>query len=284
MTVLEAKKTLAVKLTELYDHREATNIADMVIEKITGLTKTQRLISKRLELSVEEQELIENFTAELLTSKPVQYVLHEAWFGGLKFYVDENVLIPRPETEELVNAVIKSSSNKNYSILDIGTGSGCIAITLSKKLPTSNVYALDISDKSIFIAKENADKNKVEVNFIQADILDFDASIKLPVFDILVSNPPYIKQSESEAMSRNVLKYEPHLALFVADEDPLLFYRAIADFALQHLKRNSGQLFFEINETMGNEVSALLKEKGFSEVSVQKDLQGKDRIVYAVLR
>lgn len=284
MTVFEANKTLINKLCKIYDNREATNIADMVIEHVTGLTKIQRLIVKQFVLSVEQQQQLQTLMVQLLESKPVQYVLHEAWFCGLKFYVDENVLIPRPETEELVYAVVEQSINKKYSILDIGTGSGCIAISTKKKLPLSNVYALDISNKSIEIAKENARKNDVQINFFQADILNFDTNINLPFFDIIVSNPPYIKQSESKTMSQNVLQYEPHLALFVADEDPLLFYKAIADFGLKYLNTCSGKLFFEINEAMGNQVSALLKEKGFSEIVIQKDLQEKERIVCAVLR
>ncbi|MEP6465247.1 MAG: peptide chain release factor N(5)-glutamine methyltransferase [Parafilimonas sp.] len=284
MTVFEANKTLIAKLLAIYTNREATNIAAMVIEKITGFTKTQRLINKENVLTTEQEDQLKVFTEQLLVFRPVQYVLNEAWFAGMNFYVDENVLIPRPETEELVELIIAQSINKKYSILDIGTGSGCIAVALKKKIPLINVYALDISNKCLEIARQNANKNNVFINFLQADILNLNAEINARVFDVIVSNPPYIKQSESIEMFANVLKYEPHIALFVNDDDPLIFYKAIADFGLKNLKADSGKLFFEINEAMSHQVAGLLAEKGYSAITITKDLQAKDRIVSAVLR
>jgi release factor glutamine methyltransferase len=284
MTVLQADINLSTELIKIYDDREAANIADLVIERITGFTKTQRLINKQLALNDIQQKQLKDFTEQLLQSKPVQYVLHEAWFAGMSFYVDEHVLIPRPETEELIETIITQYSSKICSALDIGTGSGCIAIALKKKLPIFNVYALDISKEALKIAKENAKRNDVFINFFEADILNIEPSMQFPVFDIIVSNPPYIKQKEANEMSRNVLEYEPHLALFVADNDPLIFYKAITNFALKHLNTNSGKLVFEINESMSKHIKSLLKEKGFSEITIKKDFQQKDRIVSAVLR
>ncbi|HEY2726737.1 MAG TPA: peptide chain release factor N(5)-glutamine methyltransferase, partial [Parafilimonas sp.] len=257
------------------------------IEKITGFSKTQRLINKEIALSIVQQQQLQNFSEQLLQSKPVQYVLQEAWFAGMNFFVDENVLIPRPETEELVEYIIHDLQfpvhDLQLTILDIGTGSGCIAIALKKKLLLSNVFALDISEKSIQIAEKNAEKNNVSVSFFQADILNPDPKINFPVFDIIVSNPPYIKKTEANGMSPNVLHYEPHIALFVSDSDPLIFYKTIADFALTHLN-NEGELFFEINEMMSKQITGLLKDKGFSEIVIKKDFQEKDRIASAVLR
>ncbi|MBV9962407.1 MAG: peptide chain release factor N(5)-glutamine methyltransferase [Parafilimonas sp.] len=283
MTVIEAGKKLASVLNEIYEEREAANITELIIESITGLTKTQRLINKQLILTPSQQYQLQNFTNQLLQHKPVQYILHEAWFAGIKFYVDENVLIPRPETEELVDAVITAVDNKKMTILDIGTGSGCIAISLKKKLETINIYALDISDKALCIAQKNAALNGVEINFMQADILQTSNWDNIPMVDIIVSNPPYIKSDEIQQMSQNVIRYEPHSALFVPDNDPLVFYRAIADFSLQFFKAGKGALFFEIHENRGRQAVNLLKQKGFSNIRVKKDLQGKDRIVTAVL-
>ncbi len=287
MTIFEAGKNLSGELGGIYQHREAVNIAHIVIEKITGLTKTERLIHKQAVITEAQKIQLQNFTQQLIQHKPVQYVLQEAWFAGMKFYVDEHVLIPRPETEELVETIlagINTPVEKNLSILDIGTGSGCIAVALKKKLPGSTVHGLDISEEALSIAKKNATANKVGVDFFQTDILNIDPLKRFPVFDIIVSNPPYIQQSEAGEMLSNVLKYEPHGALFVPDEDALVFYRYIADFALQYLKHEKGKLYFEINEIMREQITGLLKQKGFSEIQFKKDLQGKDRMMWAVLK
>ncbi len=291
MTVLQAGKNLLIELSKIYNDREAATIADLVIEKISGLSKTQRLINKQLLLTENQQQQLNFFTEQLLQFKPVQYVLNEAWFAGLKLYVDEHVLIPRPETEELVDYIIQDAERNFYNrnpaspltILDVGTGSGCIAIALKKKLSLSTIYALDISEQAIDIASKNASENNVKINFIQANILHLNAEINLPVFDIIVSNPPYIPKYQSSEMASNVVLFEPHEALFVPDNDPLIFYNAIADFAQQHLSKK-GKLFFEINETMAKPVEALLHQKKFSDIIIKKDLQHKDRIISAVLR
>ena len=208
--------------------------------------------------------------------KPIQYILGSTEFFGCKIKVNEHVLIPRPETEELVDLIRSSESGLLRRILDIGTGSGCIAIALKKIFPKAEVFALDVSEKALEVAKENAKLNEAEINFILADItLPFSA--KRP-FDLIISNPPYVRFSEKERMNKNILNYEPHVALFVNDNDALKFYTVISDFALKSLHPN-GKLYFEINETLGNDVKKLLEGKGFKNLEVKKDLSGKDRIV-----
>ncbi len=309
MTVQEAYKQLQLQLCELYDDREAANIADLVIEHITGWRGVDRIVHKHVILSNQQQLLLDGYTQQLLRHTPVQYVLHEAWFAGMKFYVDEHVLIPRPETEELTEWIVSfpvsgfqfpvnekeivadiTDRNKTQSpatgnlqpvtLLDIGTGSGCIAIALKKRFADWNVHAVDVSQGALEVAEKNALFQRTEIDFHLHDILDEMAWNQLRMFDIIVSNPPYIKKSEAAAMHDNVLAFEPHTALFVPDEDALLFYRKIADFALLHLKEN-GLLFFEINESLGDEVCALLASKGFNDVELKKDLQGKDRMIKA---
>ncbi|SFQ16509.1 peptide chain release factor N(5)-glutamine methyltransferase [Parafilimonas terrae] len=285
MTISEAGKILQSSLNTIYDQREASNISNLLMEKLTGFSRSERMIYKDNFLTDSQVSYLKKNIERLLQNTPVQYIINETWFAGMPFYVDENVLIPRPETEELVELILQNSHNsglKAPSVLDIGTGSGCIAISIKKKFPGSNVYALDISDKSLEIAIKNAVNNNVSVHFFEADILNFQPPASFPRFDIIVSNPPYIAQSESSLMQPNVLQYEPHQALFVPDDDPLLFYKAIAGFALQHLKR-PGQLYFEINELMGEQVAALLHAKGFTSVGIKKDMQQKKRMVSAFL-
>jgi len=286
MTISEAGKNLIAALTGIYSQREAVNITAMAMEKLTGFSKSERLVHKHLMLDLVQQNQFEDFRMQLLQQKPVQYVLNEAWFSGLLFYVDGSVLIPRPETEELVETIVQDwapSHNHNLSVLDIGTGSGCIAVSVKKKLQDATVYAMDISADALRIAEKNALTNKADIVLLQHDILNFQSIEALPVFDVIVSNPPYILQQESEEMHTNVLQFEPHLALFVPDKDPLLFYKAITDFSLQNLKRGKGKLYFEINELMGAAVPEMLTAKGFYDIQVKKDLQQKNRIVSAGL-
>ncbi|HWB24025.1 MAG TPA: peptide chain release factor N(5)-glutamine methyltransferase [Chitinophagaceae bacterium] len=283
MTIQEAYKQLLFQLYELYNDREAANIADMVMEHVTAQRRIDRIVYKDLPVSMLQQAMLEELTLQLLKHTPVQYVLHEAWFAGMKFYVDENVLIPRPETEELVDWICQIQATgirQPVSVLDIGTGSGCIPVSIKKKFPEWDVYAVDISAGALAVAQKNAILNEVNINFHLLDILDVQASAGLPVFDIIISNPPYIRESEAATMHNNVLVFEPHTALFVPDEDALLFYRTIADFALEHLNPG-GFLFFEINESLGKEVCGLLAARGFEHIELRKDLQGKDRMVRA---
>jgi len=310
MTVQEAYKQLQLQLCALYDDREAANIADLVMEHVTGQRRIDRMVNKQAPITDVQQATIAQYTAQLLQHTPVQYVLHEAWFAGMKLYVDENVLIPRPETEELVGWILESQlpvtsyqlpvnkaneevsissktqspetgNRKPITVLDIGTGSGCIPVALKKKMRGWNVHAVDISTGALEVAKRNAAGQDTEVSFYLLDILDEAAWQQLPVFDVIVSNPPYIRESEADTIHTNVLAFEPHTALFVPDKDALLFYRKIADFALTHL-RAKGLLFFEINEALGNAVCDMLAAKGFVDIELKKDLQGKDRMVRVV--
>ena len=288
MTIWEASKKLSATLYTIYEKREAEKITEMVVENVTGFLRSERSMYKQEILSDFQLEKFENYTTELLLYKPVQYVLHEAWFAGLKFYVDENVLIPRPETEELVEWLINDlSASQNLSpnkILDIGTGSGCIAISLKIKSPSSLIYALDINKEAINISQKNADANNADIEFYEADILKIDLVLNFPKFDVIVSNPPYITQSEAQEMDKNVLLYEPKLALFVPDDDPLIFYEAIANFAILYLNTENGKLYFEINEMMGEKIISMLLQKGFSDVILKKDFQNKDRMISATLK
>jgi len=267
MTIHEASRQLLFQLYHIYDQQEAGNIADCVMEHLTGWKKIERMLNKGVKMSPAMEAQLEKYTAALANHTPVQYVLHEAWFCGLKLYVDENVLIPRPETEELVEWIVGNNQHKNVSILDIGTGSGCIAIALKKKLPGAHVYACDISEKALQVATKNAEQNNTDIKFIHADILH--NAEKLPSVDIIVSNPPYIPVSEKKEMNKNVVDHEPHLALFVEDSDPLIFYRAIKNI-------NASVYYFETHENLATEVAAL-----FSKAEIKKDMQGKERMIKA---
>jgi len=280
MSVQEAYKSLLFQLYEIYNNREAAIIANMVIEHITGLSKIDRIINKDYKLTTLENELLFTITEKLLAHIPVQYATNECWFGTNKFYIDDNVLIPRPETEELIEwitADIKKSS-ENLKILDIGTGSGCIPITLKLKHPYAEIYALDISEGALSVAAKNAKKISANISFIQTNFLD-EINWDIGQFDIIVSNPPYVKASEKEEMQKNVVLYEPHLALFVEDDDPLLFYRKIAKFGIEHLKTN-GTIYVEINESLGQETQKCFETFNY-EVELKKDLQHKDRMIKA---
>lgn len=283
MTIHLAYQRLLAQLYELYDNREAANIADMAIEHVTGQRKIERIVYKDLPVNEAQQNKLEKIADELLNQRPVQYVLGEAWFMDMKLMVNENVLIPRPETEELVQWIIDDiikSSNKEVSVIDIGTGSGCIPIALKKKLPAINVSAIDVSEDTLHAAKLNSIELKAVIDFLHLDFLKEEEWKVLDKYDIIISNPPYIKQSEECAIRDNVLKYEPHLALFVPNEDALLFYKKIAKFCREHLKPE-GSVYVEINEALGEEVVELFKKLGFTTVQLKKDMQGKDRMVKA---
>jgi release factor glutamine methyltransferase len=286
MTIQLAYKQLLAKLYEVYDTREAANIADMVIEHVTGQRKIERILYKDLLVTEEQQQTLEALSQQLLQHKPVQYILGEAWFAGMKLYVNEHVLIPRPETEELVELIVeevgsgKSKEENDLSIIDIGTGSGCIPIGLKKRLSNAAVYAVDISEKALEVAKKNAEEQQTDIRLLQLDFLDKGNWKQLPLFNIIVSNPPYVKKSEEQTMAKNVLEYEPHVALFVPDEDALKFYKAIAEFAKTHLKTD-GKVFVEINEALGQHVVELFEQSGFKDVTLKKDMQGKDRMIKA---
>ena len=276
-------------LKNIQDEQEIESFFFILTEYLHNLKRVDVALNPNFELSDAEVDKWNTILAQLQQEKPIQYITGEAWFYGLRFEVNENTLIPRPETEELVEWILNSSITQHPSpinILDIGTGTGCIPISLKANLPQANVSAIDISEKALEVAKRNAELNKVEINFIEANILEVeDLSIlstsnsQLPAsIDIIVSNPPYVRNLEKQEIKKNVLDYEPHLALFVEDTDALLFYRKIAKLALKNLTPN-GLLFFEINQYLGKETVELLESLGFKNIELKKDIYGNNRMI-----
>jgi len=247
------------------------------------MSRAEQVKNKVPYLTCTQLENLDAITERLKKNEPVQYVLGESWFAGIKFKVNKNVLIPRPETEELVDWIVKEnqkSKGKSQNIIDIGTGSGCIPIIIKKKLPEADVSAIDVCSEALFTATENAIELNAEVDFLLLDFLDEEKWKELGQYDIIVSNPPYIKQSEINTMHERVKEFEPHLALFVPDEDALLFYKKLSDFSINHLKPG-GSLFVEINEALGEQVVNLFR--GFANIELRKDMQGKDRMIKATI-
>lgn len=279
MTMQEATYFLLNKLRSIYEAGEASNITDWVMEYLTGSKKAERMLYKHEAITNQEEIQLEEYAKKLLQHEPVQYVLNEAWFFGSKFYVDKNVLIPRPETEELVQWIIEDykTITTSLKILDIGTGSGCIPISLKKKLPNAEIWSCDISTEALEVAKKNASTLGTEVNFIHLNFLDKEKWSPLPSFDIIVSNPPYVPEKDKEQMHANVLEFEPATALFVPDNDPLVFYNAIAEFSTTNLNK-PGTVYCEIHEDLGEKTVSIFKQNGFT-VELKKDMQQKDRMV-----
>jgi release factor glutamine methyltransferase len=267
-------------LKNIQDEQEIESFFFIITEYLHNLKRVDVALNPNFELSEDEVQKWNAILADLQQEKPIQYITGEAWFYGLKFEVNEKTLIPRPETEELVEWIIESQKLKVQSqkleILDIGTGSGCIPISLKANLPQVNVSAIDVSEKALEMSKRNAELNNVEVNFIQNNILEVGDLNQH--FDIIVSNPPYVRNLEKEEIKKNVLDYEPHLALFVEDTDALLFYRKISQLALKNLSPN-GLLFFEINQYLGKETVELLQNLGFKNIELRKDMFGNDRMI-----
>ncbi len=271
------------ELDGMYPEGEISQFIYLLFEAYLGWPKTTVQMSFGNAVPDPEMRLFETALTQLLAGRPVQQVIGQTWFNGLVFKVNGHVLIPRPETEELclmIHNDFQGPPDPRLSILDIGTGSGCIAIDLKKHFPTAEVTAIDLSDEALAVAKENGQLNNCEIKFVRADILNPDQWDQFGQFDVIVSNPPYIPENERALMHRNITGYEPGTALFVPDENPLLFYRAIAEFATQHLKPRS-RLYFEINERFGAEVCELLSLSGFDNVRLTRDIHGKDRIVSA---
>ena len=274
-----AIKRIKSELHGLYPETEIRSFSQLMIEKVTGFSRTEIIVNKNTHFSDEQQHEIESFIEKLKNFVPIQYILGETEFYGLTFNVDESVLIPRPETEELVDWIISENDRgASLNILDIGTGSGCISISLKHEFCNSAVDAFDVSDEALVIAQNNANCNNLEVNFSKVDILNAPDLINR--WDIIVSNPPYVLENEKEDIHPNVLDNEPHLALFVPDNDPLLFYRCIAQFALRQLKPG-GKLYFEINRQYGEATVGLLAECGFTDIELRKDISGNDRMIKA---
>lgn len=270
------------QLISIYPLTEINSFLEIILENELDFSKID-IIMKEDELISEQQvHNIFSIIDRLKKHEPIQYIIGKTWFYDLEFTVEKGVLIPRPETEELVNQMIKENmKSNNLNVLDIGTGSGCIAISLKSNLPNSNIWAYDISDTALAIAKKNAKSNNCDINFVHQDILKTTNQIENIKFDIIVSNPPYVTKKEAEIMNKNVLDYEPHLALFVENSNPLLFYKAIANYAKLNLK-STGSLYFEINEAYGNNVYEILKILGYQKIVINKDLNGKDRFVSAI--
>ena len=272
-------------LKDIYDPNEVEAITLLVINEICNLSKVKIKAFPETEIPVEQSEKLNDILEELKTGKPVQYILGRTEFYGLPFNVNPSVLIPRPETEELVEWVLESVSSFKLavgSILDIGTGSGCIAVSLKKNLPGFRVSAIGISERALQTAASNAVLNNVGIEFINDDILNPKSHISYLIshISIIISNPPYVTLHDKTQMHNNVTDFEPHSALFVPENDPLLFYKAIADFAKVNLTEN-GLLFFEINESYGKETVELLRDKGFKNIELRKDMSDRDRMVKA---
>lgn len=292
MKIKDFKSFFIQELSPIYDSGESESFFYLILEERHQLKRID--LALNIDLTFSEAELgTWNLILEQLQHEiPIQYLLGKTSFYGLEFLVNDDVLIPRPETEELVDWVVSYNqihkSTNPLRILDIGTGSGCIAISLAKNFPDAIVYAIDISEKAIAIAQKNAKKNKVEVHFIEADILNTTDLEKLPTpnfqlptqFHIIVSNPPYVRNLEKQEIRKNVLDNEPHLALFVEDNDALIFYKKIAELALKNLSEN-GQLYFEINQYLGTDTIDLLKKMNFNTIELRKDIYGNDRMIKA---
>ena len=287
------KSKLLQELSAVYDEKEIECFFYLLLESYHGKKRIDLALNPEMEMDALQLIKWESALSELKNQKPIQYIIGQTEFYGLPFLVNENTLIPRPETEELVEWIIVESSKSavgSLKILDIGTGSGCIAISLAKNLPNAEVFAVDVSEKALAVAKKNAEINKVKVNFVNADILKINDLAELPTsniqhpthFDIIVSNPPYVRNLEKDEIKPNVLEFEPHLALFVEDTDALLFYRKTAELATKNLAQN-GQLFFEINQYLGKETVELLVNLGFKSIELKKDIYGNDRMIQSAL-
>lgn len=288
MVLRELQHIFHIELDAIYGKHEVDSFFYLCTEYYLNVPRIQLTLEPGLAITKPETDTFFKVLEDLKQQKPIQYILGETEFYGLPFKVNEHVLIPRPETEELVDLIIRSVTasavGKSIKILDIGTGSGCMAISLAKNLPKAEVYALDVSNKALTMAKENAKGNNVDITFIEASILEasnWDLFFENTNFDVIVSNPPYVRELEKQEIQPNVLDNEPHLALFVDDNNPLIFYKAITDFAVKKLKPN-GKLYFEINQYLGEETKQLLVEANFENVELQKDLNGNDRMLKGI--
>ena len=283
MLKIKNYKTIFInQVAPFFDETEAESFFYIILENWHHLKRIDLALQPDLEMSNIDLQKWNDIVIELKTQKPIQYILGETFFYDLRFQVDESTLIPRPETEELVALILASNkeTNKKIKVLDIGTGSGCIAISLAKNLPNAQVFALDVSQKAIEVAQKNAKFNDVFITFLHQNILETDDLNQQ--FDIIVSNPPYVRNLEKSEINKNVLDYEPHLALFVEDNDALIFYKKIAQLAKKNLNQN-GQLFFEINQYLAKETVELIKDLGFKNIKLHQDIYGNDRMIFCDL-
>ena len=294
MKLFEAEQYIKEQLRGIYEQEEAINIADLAIEHATGLSKTQRVSKKQSEISELELGQLQKDLQRLKQHEPIQYVMNKAWFYGMELYVDKNVLIPRPETEELVQWIVndvkasgkdvfirksmQADETTQLKILDVGTGSGCIALAIKKEMPKAEVWGCDISEEALNVARRNGSSLDIRVDFQGVNFLDEAQQKHLPTVDIIVSNPPYVPFNDKVQMRSNVVDHEPHTALFVPDKDALIFYKALAEFGKKRLYKN-GSIYMEIHEGLGKDVTMLFKDFGYSNIELKKDMQGKDRMV-----
>ena len=279
MMIKDLYRNFLVQLQRIYSLSEATAITEWVFEKMASLKRSVILKNPEKKITPAADKLIQETLHELLLHKPVQYVLGEAWFYRMKFKVNAHVLIPRPETEELVEQLIKDRKSKltDPAILDIGTGSGCIPIAIKKNLPASKLTAIDVSKDALALANENALMHNTHISFAEVDFLDESKWPSLPMFDIIISNPPYIPTNEKAELGKNVTDFEPHLALFVPDKSPLIFYEKIAAFGRDHLLPN-GKIYLETHESFAQQAAALFRTY-YQTVMINKDMYGKERMV-----
>ncbi|HEY0751046.1 MAG TPA: peptide chain release factor N(5)-glutamine methyltransferase [Chitinophagaceae bacterium] len=297
MKMQEAEQWLRKELLPLYGEGEATAMTNMIMEHLTGLERPARLQKKDEPLNVHQLHHLTEINQRIQRHEPVQYIIGETWFAGMKLYVDKNVLIPRPETEELVQWIVQdvktagidvfqkkedeADLTTTLKILDVGTGSGCIALALKKQMPKAEVWGCDISEEALNVARRNGSDLDIRVDFQGVDFLDRDQQKFLPTADIIVSNPPYVPAKDRESMHHNVKDHEPSLALFVSDDDPLVFYKALAEFG-KHRLHNNGSIYCEVYENLGDEVVQLFRYQGYNPIEMRKDMQGKNRMVKAV--
>lgn len=278
MKLNEFYRHYLTKLGLIYVENEASNITKMVFESLANISRADVLRNPEMEIESNTFSSLNHALDKLLNHQPIQYVLGEAWFYHLKFKVSDAVLIPRPETEELVEIAIQHLKQTNQKkVLDIGTGSGCIPISIKKNVPEINITSVDLSTNAIAIASENANNHQTKIDFKALDFLDENNWVNLDVFDVIISNPPYIPNVEIKSMDKHVTAFEPHLALFVPDEDPLIFYKAILKFAQNHLDKN-GNIFLETHENFADKVCALFKDAGYA-ATVKNDMFEKSRMV-----
>ena len=297
MKIAEAERYIRETLSGIYEEGEARNIAGLAMEHVTSLSSADRLSKGDHLLSAPQQEQLEKDVQRLKQHEPIQYIMNKAWFYGMELFVDKAVLIPRPETEELVEWIIndvrasgkdvferkpmEADETTTLKLLDVGSGSGCIALALKKAMPKAEVWGCDISEEALNVARRNGSALDIRVDFQGMNFLDPAQQKHLPTVDIVVSNPPYIPLSGKDGMDLNVVSHEPHTALFVPDDDALVFYKALAHFAKNRLY-NGGSIYMEIHEDLGNDVVSLFQQEGYSHVALRKDMQGKDRMVKVV--
>jgi release factor glutamine methyltransferase len=294
MKLAAAERYIRKSLESIYPTNEAVIMADMLLEHFTSFSKGDRLMNKEADLTQEQEVAIHKGVERLLKHEPIQYIMNKCWFYGMELFVDPSVLIPRPETEELVAWIISDVRASGYNvfsrgtvdadetdllkILDVGTGSGCIALALKKAMPQAEVWGCDLSEEALNVARRNGSALDIRVDFQGLNFLDQLQQKQLPTVNFLVSNPPYIPIRDKDLMNKNVVEHEPHTALFVPNDDPLIFYRALAKFASSRLHEN-GSIYMEIHEDLGNDVVRLFSDEGYNKIELRKDMQQKNRMV-----